>query len=417
MASTLTTFDFALKERYTDQKVEELIFSKRWLLDAIPKDEDMQGDTDVTPCIIGRPQGMAGSSLSVAQTAAAGLGSTKGGNVRGERFTQGVGDYFASVEIGDKVIKAARGNAGAFLENKRIEIDALYEQCADNLATYLYGNGGGALGRRGSLSTNTITLSTADDVRNFEVGMSISASSADGSSTSDALRSGSTYVTAVDRINGTVTVNSAAAITSFADNDYLFRTGDFFGDTGVVVLKGLGIWIYGSDSPPALGGVTRTTDAQRLAGCRLTTAEVASMSLEERILTLATRMTGRFGGPGAEYIAMNPEDWQTLAYSLQSRLVRSEDKTARSGYQAIELIAGGTVVKCMADKHCPKGTFFALKMSSWKLKSMLKLLHTVNGDGLEMLRKSTTNDYEYRLVSYPLLACNAPGWNGRGSVS
>jgi hypothetical protein len=30
-----------------------------------------------------------------------------------------------------------------------------------------------------------------------------------------------------------------------------------------------------------------------------------------------------------------------------------------------------------------------------------------------MLRKATTNDYEFRLKSYPIHATNAPGYNGR----
>jgi hypothetical protein len=30
-----------------------------------------------------------------------------------------------------------------------------------------------------------------------------------------------------------------------------------------------------------------------------------------------------------------------------------------------------------------------------------------------MLRAATTNDYEYRLQSYPAVTCTAPGYNGR----
>jgi hypothetical protein len=46
----------------------------------------------------------------------------------------------------------------------------------------------------------------------------------------------------------------------------------------------------------------------------------------------------------------------------------------------------------------------------------MDLIHPVTADGLTILRKGTTNDYEYRLESWPQLACNAPLYNGRVPV-
>ena len=113
---------------------------------------------------------------------------------------------------------------------------------------------------------------------------------------------------------------------------------------------------------------------------------------------------------------MNPEKWQALADSLESRGTRDIGKTAEFGYEYITIHAGGKSCKVFADAFCPVGTAFALHMDSIKLASLGKVPEVVNGDGLEMLRAATTNDYEYRLQAYPAFVVPAPGWCGRVST-
>ena len=47
---------------------------------------------------------------------------------------------------------------------------------------------------------------------------------------------------------------------------------------------------------------------------------------------------------------------------------------------------------------------------------MGELMHPIQGDGKEILRVYNDNNYEFRLVSYPLVACNAPKNSGRVSL-
>lgn len=102
MPSTLTTFDFAIKERYAGQYPESLMFTDRPLLGSLAKDEDFAGDPMPIPLIQGAPQGIAGASLATAQTASS--------NVVGRKFNLVVGDYFGTVDIGDKVMTLSRKN-------------------------------------------------------------------------------------------------------------------------------------------------------------------------------------------------------------------------------------------------------------------------------------------------------------------
>jgi len=407
MALTLTTYDSLLKRRFTPQKVQDLTEADRPLMARLKKDPSFSGSAMQVPLIYGRPQGIAAQSLAIAQ------GSTS--NVLPKHFLLTIADYFGTVDISSKVMLASRDNPGAFLSSKTADIDGLYEQMADNTHQLLWGNGGGALGRRASAATNVITLTEKTQVFAFEVGMTVAASSGDGSSGSDALRSGQTTVASRDPEAGTITLTSAAAISGFVDNDYLFRYGDFAGNSGANLITGIQAYIPStSASIPNLFGMVRTTDPIKLGGSRLASADYAGLGAEERIKKLGSRMTGAYKMKCFDTGYMNPEDWQNLEISLNSRGIRQlTDNSTRFGFNVLQVGVAGTLVTIYADRCVPKGTFFGLRQDTWTLWSMTEWLHPLAGDGLTMLRKSTTNDFEYRLESFPQLGQNAPGWNGR----
>lgn len=410
MASTITTFAALLKTRYTQDKVENLTMAERPLLARLQKSSEFSGDGMVVPLIDVNPQGVAAQNLSTAQSNATSLSSKK--------FTITLGDYFGSVVIGGKVMALSRNNLGAFLENKLAETDGLYEQIADNLHIHCWGNGGGAIGKRASAATNVITLSDKSSVFAFEVGMTVVASGdGDGSAGTENLRAGSTTVASVQPDAGTVTLTNAASITSFADGDFLFRAGDFFGSVGAGIIKGVQAYITATNSPGVLFGMTRTSNPTRLAGCRVLSTDLTGLNIEQRIKTLGAFMGGRYKAKIGTDGYLNPEDWQTLEIALNSRGIRSLDDDRTSfGFRVLEVVMGGQNVRIYADRACPKGSFFVLRNENWKLWSAMDLIHPVQADGLTLLRQGTSNDYEYRLESWPQLACNAPLYNGRVPV-
>ncbi len=415
--STLSSFDALLKERYYDSGdfVEKLTFGENPLLGMLEKrgDSGMVGDVCPVPVITVLPQGV-GGTFSVAQ------GNAKP-SVSG-KFAVETGNYFGVVQIGDKVLKSSKRNAGAFLENKMLEIDGLWETAGENLSIYLWGNGGGSLGRRASLSGNVIQLTENADASNFEVGMFIVGSANDGSDSTHSLRTNTSdpTVTAVDPGNGTVTLDNAALIQSFTDGDFLFRESDFFGDTGNIVLKGVQCFLTATNSPMALWGVsaaTRATQPHRWAGCRVSDTELTGKSIEERMKLLIAQMTGRFKAKAPTAFFMHPEDMAKLDTLMGSRVQRDDSKNStKFGYESITIATPSGKLPIYSDRHCPIGQAFALRMQNWWMTHLDDLLHPQNEDGFQMLRRDTSTDYEFRLISYPALINNAPLHNGRVSL-
>ena len=409
MASTITQFDAFLKNYFNPQKVEDLTRAGKPFFGRIKKNEEVSGDQWNVPILIGNGQGTSAGSLANAQTAT--------GNVVGAVWKITMGNYFGTVSIGDKVIMASRNNAGAFLENKTTEIEGLYEQFSNDLSMYLFRNGGGATGKIGSVTGNVITLSDPRDAFNFEVNQFIQLSANDGTNTTDTARAGNTFITQVDRINGLLVVSNFASITGGVANDFIFRLGNLAANgTGALIMHGVQAYITASNTPGTLWSQTRATDVQRLSGCKVAVADVTGKGIEERIQLLGAYMAGRYRAmtAGGTYeVYLHPEDWQTLTISVQTRGIRPLEETdTKFGYEYIDVIAGGKRMKVFADPYCPKGNCFILRMENWVLGSYGQLIRTINADGLTMLRAATTNDFEYRLQSYPEVSCNAPGFSG-----
>lgn len=413
--STLTTFAALLKNRFMDSSmVEQLAYPENPFLAMVEKrgDTGMIGDQMPVPIFSGNPQGT-GGVFSTAQTNA--------NNVAASKWAIVAGDYFGVVQIGDKVLEASRTNQGAFLENKKVEIDGLYETAGENLSIYSWGNGGQAIGQVGAIqNTNDIVLTAPESVAQFEVGMVVTASGNDGSDPTHTQRTGSATVSAVNRGQGIITLTTVAGITSLTAADFLFRQSDFFGDQGITIIKGLQSFVTATDAPPALWGVsaaTRATDPQRFAGCRVSSAAVMGKTFEERIKILIAQMTGRFKAKAPTAGWMHPEDFQVLETLMAARGLRPlEDDKTQFGFMKIDIMTSGGRIPIYTDRHCPKGTFFALRMEDFWISSMGELLHPQKGDGLEVLRRATSTDYEFRLLSYPLLACRAPKNSGRVSL-
>jgi hypothetical protein len=190
----LTSLAPALKTLYTKEKVENLVYGDNPLLAMIPKMESFYGDSKKQPLIYGNPQARS-ATFSTAQ----GQVSAASSKLKSFLITR-VKDYgFARVD--HETLKASENDQGAVLRAAQLEIDNAMHQLSMSLATALYRSGSGSIGQvaNSSYSTTVLTLLNIEDVVNFEVGMTLVTSTADGGGS---VKSGSLSVSGVDRICG-----------------------------------------------------------------------------------------------------------------------------------------------------------------------------------------------------------------------
>ena len=405
MSETLAQADALLKEWYHQKRVESLTYAGIVLVEKMPKSTAFVGDVMPIPVKYSNPQG-----LSVAVGDAITAEGTAGANTAKTKYNLTVGDLNQVVSISDKLMMATRNDMGAFVQAVKFEIDSALENMRTAVGQYAYGGGGMSLGQRASAATDVITLTSKFDTAKFAVGMVIQASETDG--TSGAVRAGSTYITAIDEDLGTITLNSAAAITGFANSDHLFRYGTHATSYSADI-KGLGAWIpSAAPSATPFFGVVRTTDVVRLAGNRLLAADVNGLGIERRLKNAAVRVARQGTGEGITDFFMNPEQWQILSNAMEGRHIYAQDDgTGSTGHRALIIMTPTGPVRVWADRYCGINDCWGLRLSDWTLYTMgdfPRFIGMDGGDGNKLLRRATANDFEVRINCYPQFACSCP---------
>lgn len=391
-ASDLTTVPYIMKRLYSGGRPASVAQREKVLLSHLRKEPGFTGASYHVAVNYGSPQGV-GSTFTTAQSAAA--------SSKGIQWTLTRAKKYGFCTIDAELIYASKNDQGAFVRAVKQEVDWMLDEMGHRLAVNLYGDTGQTIGQRASLSTNTVTLSNADDAKHFSVGMTVGAVNA---LTGGTPRTGTTTIAAVNEDGGTVTLTSAAAITSFADNDYLFAAGDY--DLG---LAGLASWfpLTAPTSGDSFFGVDRSVDTGRLSGWRVNDT---NSSIEENMITLAAKCQRAGGRPRNGYL--NPTNWANLSKRLGSKVQRDQGGEATIGFEYITVATPAGGIKVYSDPECPSNRGYILDLRSLYVKHLEGLPHIVMEDGMDSLRQASADGVEVRGRYWAQLVCDAPGWNG-----
>lgn len=394
MTIDVSSFGYSLKQIYTNDKVQNLVYKDNPALALISKMEQFGGDNLPIPTIYGNPQGRSQDfSFALANQT----------DAQGVKFLLTRKHDYSIAQFSNEVMMASKGNSYAFLEAAKLQMDGAIQTLSNAHATDLFRNGSGSRGRIGSgQGTPTITLLNAEDIVNFEVGMTVVSSATDGTGS---VKSGTAPIIGIDRTLGTLTIsgNWSTAIGTVAANDYLFVQGDYGQKC-----SGFGAWVPAT-APGATSffGVDRTADVSRLGGLR---KDISAQPLEEGLIDGARLVAREGGSPDTVFMSFNR--YAQLEKALGSK-VQYVDVMANAdiGFRGLMIQGPKAPIKVIPDRNCPDDTAFMMQMNTWKIYSLGKLAQIIDGDGNQMLRMTSADAYQVRFASYFNVGCNAPGWN------
>ncbi len=395
MALDMTSFQPALKQLYPEKRIENMVYKDNPFFALLAKDTNFYGELMKLPIKYGIPQG-SGSNFTNAQ-------ANKTSSLL-KAFLVTRSKEYALASIDNETIEASRNNSGAFIEAASFEIDGAIEAAGRNIAIALAGTGSGSIGQVSVGGTGTsIQLSQPEDVTNFEVGMKLNFSTADGGGS---VKSGSVIVTNVNRDSGVITVSAMSAIAGgagTANSDFIFRDGDYDSK-----LKGIRAWLPDTDptSTPFFN-VDRSVDPTRLAGVRI---DGSAVPIEEALIAAAARVAREGGKP--DYCFMNYSKFADLEKALGSKVQYIDLKAnAEIGFRGILINGPRGPIKVVADQNFKADRAFMLSMEYWKLFSLGNAPRILDIDGLKLLRESSADAVEVRVGAYLQLTCRAPGFN------
>jgi hypothetical protein len=415
MAFDLTAADFALKELYPDGAVENLVYKERPLLALLPKKEDFYGKNYSLPVIYGNPQGRSANFTKGRNRGL--LSATKGI----EFLLTRVSDYgFAFID--NETMEAMENDEGAFLRAAKTEIDGCINSLSNSLASALFRAGYGDIGIIGTsgVSGATITLSNANDIVNFEVGMELVVAQSQAGHVLRTLGSSGNglIVTAIDRDLGKLTfganvTDATNGIPGTTDGDYLFCVGDREDSATPARLKvaGLQAWVPPTaPSSASFFGVDRTKDITRLGGLR---KDVSTTPIEEALVDGAMSVF-REGG-NLDYYVLSPERFGYLEKALGTKRDYVDvEVSADIGFRALRVVGPHGDIKVLTDPFCPDAYGFGLTLSTWEMKSLKKLfrpmLQNANNQ-FKMIDRVDADGVEIRYGYRANLGCKAPGRN------
>lgn len=404
-SATVTSLDGVLKVYYDEFKLKIMQYGESTLLAALPRMTKFGGKNLPIPIVYNTPQGR-GTTISQAQTVASPSKNTD--------FVLTRASDYGVVTIANEALEAAEeGDKAAFISARVTEIDGIYTQLVRSLSTAVYGTGSGSIGNVGSgQGSLVLTLSDIEQVVNFDVGMVITASSADASGA----RVGSATISAIDYDAGTLSTTGSnwnTQITSLGAGDFLQVQGDF-----TAKLTGLGGWLpSAAPSATAFFGVDRSINPSRLGGIRVPTSIAQpGTAIEEKLMRSVARVAREGSKPNL--IVVNYARFADIQASLGARAVYGmvESNEGDFGFDTIRITCGTNTVDILADPYCPSAIAYILQLDTWKLYSLKDVPRFENGDGLMMLRQSSADGVEVRCKYYAQLGSVAPGKNGRVSI-
>ena len=390
----MTTFAAALKQHYTNERIENMVYKDNPFLAMVAKYEDFGGENLKLPIKYGIPQGRS-ATFSDAQANKT--------NTQLKAFLLTRQADYSLASIANETIEASKGNANAFMEAATVEIDGAIESATRSLAIACFGDGSGAIGQvlATTSSVATFTLKQIDDVTNFEVGMQLKLNAT--KTGSSGTLSTAVTVDGINRDTGVITLSASASLTA---DHFIYQEGDYDAK-----IKGLNAWVPSSapGSTDSFFGVNRSSDATRLGGIRF---DGSSLPIEEALIGGASRVAREGGKPDVCF--MNYSNFADLEKALGSKVSYVDVKASPEiGFRGILIHGPRGPIKVIPDQNCPKNVAFMLQMDVWKLYSLGKAPKILDSDGLKFLRDSSADSVEVRVGYYAQLGCRGPGYNVR----
>lgn len=333
--SDLTTMAHIYRRRYGGGKAAEITVRDHVRMKKMTKKPGFTGQDFAYHILTGNPQSVSGT-FAAAQS---GSETSKGKLPVAVRRPK-----FSIVRLDHEAILASHGREGAFYDLTVRETDGVFVEFGDTLAFDAYRDSSGLRGQIASISSNVLTMTSADSVRNFKEGMTLIG---DDTITGLSPRSGTAKVASVSG-GLTITLDNAAGITGLAANDYLFREGDPGNCMdGLATCNPL--------TEPTAGdsfrGIDRSVNVSRLSGSRV--ADTNS-TIEENLGLGAIKCNtvGVMHTPTEAYL--NPLNFFQVARRQGAKVAYTNDVTrAKIGFQYIDITTSTGTMRVYSDPDCP----------------------------------------------------------------
>lgn len=394
--SAIGDFTPITRELWPQKKIEQKFFGESPVLANCKRSEDF---AEIYKHIIVKY----GVSQGASHTASLVLDSTQLG-ASGPKFADFavplIEDFHAET-IPDLAVERGEFSHATLVKTLDDTMNGVIMTLAGRASFEVHRGGTNRRGVRGSVSSANLTLATLSDAYNFEIGDKVVAAETE----TGALRDTGDYVTiiGINYSTGVLTADGNwSGIASMADGDSLFIRGDAPNTGSNLGMWGLGAWNpYGT--PAALGGVTRTTHRERLAGISYdgssdSTVQKAMKKLANKMF-LARKGNGMGTGKNLKGI-LHPNDYDALTTDLQTavRYIDSKSRVADVYFKGVVLQTALGEIEILMDPYAQEDYGRIVDFDQLEFATLKKAPRIVETDGQKTTRQAAAFGQEMRAV-------------------
>ncbi len=316
---------------------------------------------------------------------------TAAGNTYAQ-FVLDLKNLYGKIELSDKAIRASQSNAGAFVNLLNAEMEGLIKASSFNFGRMLYGDGSGLLA---TITANTTTTLTVDNVQNIVEGMLIDiVATASGTPASGHT---ARRITAIDRANKTVTISGTAMTASAFASGYSICVQGSYGKE----LTGLGAIFKTTGS---LYGLSRSTYNWMVPHIKDITSNNATTSISDIIMQGAIDKLDETAGSQVDFIV--------CSFGVK-RGYQIYFDTYRTNVDVVELAGGYKSISyngipLVSDKFVPANTMYLLNTKEFNLHQLCDWQWLEGEDGRVLKQNQGKPTYSATLVKYADIICDQP---------
>lgn len=322
----------------------------------------------------------------------------RGGNQRYDNIRVGIERTYGAFRIDNDLIEASSNDQGAFLRVLDAEVNGAVTDVRNDVSRQIYGDETKAIFQCGATSSDTeivLTNPLDSSLRWIENGMTVDI----GTLANYTAVVAGALVVDVDRVAGTITIDSAVTTTT---SHYVTRAGSEGSEI-------IGLREIVSDTVP-LHGLDPANEPKwaSLVNANGGTARAADDVLFQKMIEDIHQESGKT----PNMIMTTYGVRRNFVSGLDSRVQYSNTLDIKGGFKAASVAAGNTELALVVDPDCPSGRAYFLNTDHLKHHKLGQLWKWRDRDGSMLYRLPDYDSWEAQLYGYHQLATDKRAAHG-----
>lgn len=377
MAVTLSSAENALKDFYLDVVKDQLNNKISPFMTMINRtSNDIWGKDVIKPVICGINGGFKSGTEDGTLPVSAGI--------KYDRFVLPLKNFYGTIEISDKAMRASENNTGAFVNLLNAEMESLIRSASMNIGRMLFGDGSGKLATVKHINKDGIIK--VDSVKNLVEGMIIDFIQPYGSG--EVVLSECKRILSVDREKHTIDIGKQKP----------GMNNDIYKDSIITIQGSYNKELTGLEAIFAKQGELYGLDKATHKWLNPYIKENQGQITEEA-LQAAIDHIEQNAGESVNYIVCSIGVRRAL-----KKLFNHNPCTETLTYNGIPIVA---------DRFCPDGTLYLLNTDDFTLHQLCDWVWLDSGDGHILHQVPGKPVYTATLVKYADLMCSKPCGQGK----